>query len=219
VGSPTLHQLDVRSALLTDSPEHAVEGIFGESPGYAHEYSSARIPEQTAGTSGNYPEYYGVERGTACFLYMVVRNLKPSLTIELGVANGRSTQVILSALDANDKGRLVSVDIHADVGGAAVGHPRWDLRVHSPRSPRRQLRSLIEEVGAPDLFFHDALHSYHEQYADYLVAWNQMSPGSLLVSDDIDHSWAFLDLARRSSLRPVVLVDRRRAAGAIVRSS
>ena len=58
-------------------------------------------------TERRYPSFYDVEDGTAYLLYMLVRQAKPALAVEVGVADGRSTRIILSAMDANDVGRLV----------------------------------------------------------------------------------------------------------------
>jgi predicted O-methyltransferase YrrM len=220
VGSPTLHEIYLRSALLTGSPDEAVEALLGEAGDYAEEYAQVRdrLTGESSRETKRYPDYYVVEDGTAYLLYLLVRQTKPSLTLELGVADGRSTQVLLSALDANDSGQLISVDIDGEVGGGARGHPRWSLRVRPPgRSSRRELQKLLQETGPPDLFFHDASHVYCDQLADYLAAWGSMRPGSLFVSDDVDHSYAFMDLARTFALEPVVLADRRKATGALVR--
>jgi predicted O-methyltransferase YrrM len=211
-----MHDLYRYSVLLTASPAQAAEAVLGESVDYGDEYSQVRerLDARMDSFGRRYPEYCMVEDATACLLYTLVRHTKPSLTVEVGVADGRSTQVILSALDANDAGRLVSVDISNDVGGGAGGHPRWSLRVHSPgRSSSEQLRRLFAQIGPPDLFFHDASHAYYDQYAEYLAAWGHMRPGSLFVSDDVDWSFAFYDLTTAFSVRPVVLTEGRKAAG------
>jgi len=214
-----LHELYLRSALITLSPMEAAQAVLGESVNYAEEYAQAQVllALQASGAHRRYPDYSEVEDGTAFLLYSLVRHAKPSLTIEVGVADGRSTQVILSALDANEGGRLISVDISDEVGGSAAGHPRWSLRVRSPgRSASRQLQDLLEEVGPPDLFFHDAAHSYYDQYADYLAAWQHMQPGSLFMSDDVDQSCAFIDLVTSCRVKPVILTERRKAAGLVL---
>jgi predicted O-methyltransferase YrrM len=220
-GSPTLQEIYRHSAVMTLSPEEAAEAVLGVSVDYADEYLQVaqRLRVQSAGLDRRYPDYFGVGDGTAYLLYVLVRHQRPTLAVEVGVADGRSTQVILSALDANESGRLISVDINHDVGGAAGGHPRWTLHVLSPgRSSHRQLRNLLSAAGPLDFFFHDASHTYYDQYADYIAAWEHMRPGSLFMSDDVDWSFAFLDLARYLRLNPVVLVDQRKAVGVLLRS-
>jgi len=215
-GSPTLNEIYHHSSLLTTSAEEAVEAVLGESVDYTDEYAQirGRLATDAADAESTYAEYHGIEEETALLLYKLVRQTKPSLSLEVGVANGRSTQVILSALDANETGELVSVDIDSEVGGAARGHPRWSLRVHTPgRSASRQLRGLLAEVGPLDLFFHDAGHTYYEQCDEYLAACGHMRPGALFVSDDVDMSFAFLDLTRDLNVKPVALGTAVRSSG------
>jgi predicted O-methyltransferase YrrM len=216
VGPASMHEIYRYSALLTASPAEAAAAVLGDGADYGDEYARVRerLDVRLDSADRRYPDYYTVEDATASLLYTLVRHAKPSLAVEVGVADGRSTQVILSALDANGSGRLISVDVRKDVGGGARGHPRWSLRVHSPgRTSSRQLRRLFAEIGPPDLFFHDALHSYYDQYAEYLAAWEHMRPGSLFVSDDVDWSFAFYDLTTAFSVRPVVLTEGRKASG------
>jgi len=219
IAAPTLHDLYSRAALFSDSPAAVASAIVGEAIDYTSEYAvvKQRLHEQASATPSNYPDYFTIEDGTAALVYALVRHARPELAVEMGVADGRSTQVILSALDANGVGRLVSVDMKDDVGGAATGHPRWSLRVHSRERSDTQLRALLTEIGHPDLFFHDAGHSYYEQLGDYLAAWENMDSGGLLISDDVDHTWAFLDIARLADAKPFVLMDRRKAVGALIR--
>ena len=220
VGGPSLQEFSLRSALMTMSAEEAVNAIVGAGVDFSEEYARVNelIAEHASQTDPRYPDYFVVEDGTAYLLYALVRHMRPSIAVELGVADGRSTQLILSAMDANAEGRLISVDIADEVGGSAAGHPRWELRVHVPgRTASRQLRGLLAEVAPLDFFFHDAAHSYYDQYAEYLAGWEHLRPGGLLVSDDVDWSWAFLDVARRVNVKPVVLVDRRKAVGILRR--
>ncbi len=205
VAPPTLEQLRDGCELLTASPIDAFEALCGEIGAYSDEYAEVRerLAAKAAGADSRYPDHYVVEDGTVLLLYALVRHVKPSLAIEVGVADGRSTQVILSAMDANDAGRLVSVDIKDDVGGLARGHPRWSLRIHSADRSFRQLQELLAEVGAPDLFFHDGSHTYYDQFAEYLSAVESMRPRSVFISDDIHYSFAFLDVAAGVDVRPV----------------
>jgi predicted O-methyltransferase YrrM len=204
VGAPRIDQLGAR--VLTDDPVAAARAVLGEDPASAEEYRELSL------AIGGPPEWV-VGDNTARLLYTLVRHLKPALVVEVGVATGRSTQVMLAALDANDHGRLVSADIDAGVGGDARGHPRWELRVHNPRKSARQLDELLAEVGPPDLFLHDGSHAYYDQLAEYLIAFEHMRPDSVFVSDDVDWSFAFYDFTRDVGVESVVLLEQRKAAG------
>lgn len=211
-GSPMLHDVYLRSSLMTTSAAEVLEAIFGDGVDYTDEFAKVRGQLDTG--ESIYPDEYGVEEETALLLYGLVRQAKPAVLLEVGVANGRSTQVILSALDANKAGQLVSVDIDPRVGGPARGHPRWSLRVHDGgKSSSHELRRLMKELGPIDFFFHDAGHTYYEQFGDYVAAADHLRPGGLFVSDDVDMSFAFLDVTRRANVTPVALTDRRKVVG------
>jgi predicted O-methyltransferase YrrM len=217
-GAPMLNDIFTQSALMTTSAREAAEAVLGDSADYAEEFAGVRQQLVAADAENIYPEEYGVEEGTALLLYSLIRHARPSVVLEVGVANGRSTMVILSALDANAHGRLVSVDITPDVAAPAHGHPRWSLRVHQGgKASTRELGELFDELGAVDVFFHDAGHRYYEQYGDYVVGCDRLRSGGLFVSDDIDMSFAFLDIARRANVKPVALTDRRKVVGAFRR--
>ena len=217
VGSPTLHDLYIKAAVMTGSPTTAGTAIMGEDVVRLEEYEEVRdrLAERWSASQRRYPDFCPMGTGTAYLLYMLVRRVRPSLTVEVGVADGVSTAVILSALDANAHGRLVSVDVDADAGVIAARHPRWRLRTHRPKDLRsRQLRNLLAEIGPPDLFFHDAMHTYYAQYGEFCAALDHMQTGGVFISDDVDHSWAFVDLVNSRQVEPVVLVDGRKAVGA-----
>jgi hypothetical protein len=54
---------------------------------------------------------------TSLFLYSWIRVNKPKLVFETGVAAGKSSWMILDALERNGSGKLTSVDITKNVGG------------------------------------------------------------------------------------------------------
>lgn len=219
-GAPSLHDLFVHGQPLTASATDAALTVTGADSRDLKQYvaEQPRVTTTLRDVPKRYPDYFAVEDGTAEFLYVVVRSLEPVQALELGVADGYSTRVILNALDANQTGRLDSVDVDRHVGGAAVGHPRWSLHIHTPSDRRRfQLRQLLTTLPPIDLVFHDAVHTYHDQFADYTTIWPRIRPGGLLVSDDVDQSWAFIDFARSRSLSPILLVDHRKVTGALVK--
>jgi len=220
VGSASLHNLYEQSRLSTTSPAEAIELLTGSSVDYASEFRDVRDRDaaRAAATTARHPDYYAIEQSTALLLYALVRHAKPSLVIEVGVADGRSTQVILSALDANQHGRLVSLDVVEGVGAVVAGHPRWSLWIREQgRRANRHFDELLTRAGAPDLFFHDGSHHYGAQYVDYQLAWQHMNTGGIFVSDDVDYSYAFIDFVRSCHVAPVVLMERRKAIGVLLK--
>ena len=60
-----------------------------------------------------------------CLMYAIVRKMRPNLIVETGVWHGVSTNYILKALEDNDNGRLISIDLPAyiETGGQRTFNP------------------------------------------------------------------------------------------------
>jgi predicted O-methyltransferase YrrM len=162
-----------------------------------------------------YPVNWAVEAQSSFLLYGLVRALKPQTVVETGVANGHSSFVILSALKTNGRGRLVSVDIRNDVGRLVTADQGegWDLRLLSRPGARDELRAVLQSVAPIDLFIHDSEHLYGWQMTEYRAAAAVLPHGGILVSDDIDSSYAFWDFCRERDVKPAVLIDGRKTLG------
>ncbi|MGH7692791.1 MAG: class I SAM-dependent methyltransferase, partial [Candidatus Dormibacteria bacterium] len=108
------------------------------------------------------PIDWRIERQTGLLLYVLIKRCRPRIMVEAGVANGHSTVISLSALQANACGELHSFDISNSVGSLLrdVERARWTLHVCSPQSAGIGFRHLVNELGPVDLFFHDSDHSY-----------------------------------------------------------
>ncbi|ACR41605.1 O-methyltransferase [Saccharolobus islandicus] len=63
-----------------------------------------------------YPMNFGLGEKSSFLIYCLIREIKPQLVIETGVANGISTFLILNAIMKNGNGKLYSIDISKDVG-------------------------------------------------------------------------------------------------------
>src|SRR5262249_36859969 len=122
-----------------------------------------------------YPDSYAVEEETSFLLYSLVRCLRPRAVLETGVADGRSSCIILQAMVENGAGSLYSVDVSRDVG-ALVGegkHTSWHLKVLGP-DVRQELREIANIIPDIDMFFHDSDHTYLGQLFEYRVALGRM---------------------------------------------
>lgn len=66
-----------------------------------------------------------LDEGSADLLYGLVRGLMPDFVLETGTHKGRSTRAIATALEANEQGHMITVDMD-DYGtlGGAVGDVR-----------------------------------------------------------------------------------------------
>ncbi len=150
-------------------------------------------------------------------VYTIARVMKPAVMIETGVANGKSSALILRALQKNGSGTLYSIDLPtrqetaaaADDGLLPTGRQpgwlvpgqlkgRWDLRLGDARELLPKLRA---EIGAADIFFHDSLHTYHHMRFELTLANAWVRPGGTIMCDDIQDNHAFAEVSR--GLSPV----------------
>lgn len=163
-----------------------------------------------------FPPYYNVERETARCLYLLARALRPAHVLETGVANGRSSFFLLTALQRNGSGELHSLDVRADAAPYLTPSERavWHFTVVERRRSARALERALESVPALDLFVHDSDHSYRWQRTEYAVALSRLQRGGILASDDADASYAFCAFCEAHGLRAEYLFDRRKLFGA-----
>jgi hypothetical protein len=162
------------------------------------------------------------------YLYAVLREVRPRVAVETGVANGFSTAFSLLALQANGDGHLHSVDLPREVGrdyepgtfhegegragippGSEPGwliprelKERWTLILGRTQE---ELPPLLERLGTIDSFMHDSEHSFECMWFEFNVAWPALRTGGVLLSDDVNTTEAFPRFAAEQNRRPVRL--------------
>ena len=143
-------------------------------------------------------------------LYAIVRALGPDQVIETGTASGVSTTFLLAALDRNQSGNLISIDLPFEeqaggvrpfVAGSSADRDlslvppgrepgwivppelrtRWDLRLGDAKE---LLPGALEECPGIGLFLHDSLHTREHMLFEFEEAWPHLRTGGVLVSDD-----------------------------------
>jgi predicted O-methyltransferase YrrM len=219
---PTLHDFTKLSGELDASPTDFLEALgwpADEVAKVTDEFDevTAALERRYAETETKFPPRWGVERGTGLALYGLTRLLQPATVVETGVADGRSSFMILSALERNGHGTLHSFDVRPDAGSLARGHAQWHLTTSDARDPRSTFTAALAGLDVIDLFVHDSDHGYPNQMFEYESAWPKVPAGGVLASDDVDLTKAYVDFATRHGLRPRFLFDRRKILGAIRR--
>ncbi len=157
-------------------------------------------------------EKAGVKRGLFDFnmcmvlraptLYVLCRLLKPGAVVETGVADGFSSAFILYALEANQKGKLYSIDLPNQEGQEIKGgrqagwlvpdnlKVRWELTLGDSR---KELPALCDKLKNIDIFYHDSDHSYESMAFEFNTVITYVNKNGLIVSDDITDNSAFDD--------------------------
>jgi hypothetical protein len=153
---------------------------------------------------GSYGWYSDAEIALCSAIWCTVLHAKPEVVIETGVAHGVSSRIILEGFSRNDSGHLWSIDLphpldhslHAQTGAAVTDscRPRW---TYLEGESRRRLPPLVKEVGRLQLFIHDSLHTAENTLFEMEQAASIMSPGGVMLVDDIKGHSGFAEFARR----------------------
>jgi len=142
-------------------------------------------------------------------LYVLVKLLKPSIVVETGVEHGVSTSFILMALEDNNYGKLFSIDIPSNtlpkrkVSGWLIPEglkQRWSLLIGRSKDI---LKPLLSQLSTIDIFFHDSEHTYYNMLYEYLVAYQHLREGGILLSDDVSLNKAFFDFCAIVHRKPI----------------
>jgi predicted O-methyltransferase YrrM len=167
---------------------------------------------------GGHPEKYFK-------LYLLSRAIKPSIIVETGVHYGVSTLFLLSALNANARGRLFSIDVPTEhyskddgvlwSGGipeSKIGlyveeslKARWSLEIGRSATV---LPNLMKRLAGLDLFVHDSEHTYGNMMSEFRTAWPGIQSKGVLVADDVDWSRAFEDFCMEVGTKAIYLVEK-----------
>jgi len=108
---------------------------------------------------------------------------------------------------------LISCDIDSRVATAELlANPMFEFVEIGTRS---DFSDLVERLDKVDLFYHDSDHTYDHQLFEYSTVWEKMPRGGILVSDDINGSYACLDFCVSVKRVPYVLSDTQKFAGFI----
>jgi predicted O-methyltransferase YrrM len=157
-------------------------------------------------------------------MYTVTRVKKPNIFIETGVMHGLTSSFILEALKKNQKGKLLSIDYpsYFDSGpsnkdgyldtlppkkepGWIVSDEnikKWDLRL----GKSIDVLPKLDKSDLPiDIFLHDSEHTYETMTFEMEFAWKNMSPGGILIVDNIDNNESFYDFCKKKERTPLLL--------------
>ncbi len=165
----------------------------------------ARLAARGLGSGRSTYGWYSDADSLLCHaVWCVVLHSRPDVVIETGVAHGVTSRIVLEALNRNGSGHLWSIDLpfpfdHQLRGqtGAAVPdtcRARWS---YLEGTSHQQLPPLAAEVGHVEMFIHDSLHTAKNAAFEMEQAASIMSPGGVMLVDDIGSHDSFPSFARR----------------------
>ncbi len=125
-------------------------------------------------------------------LHDIVRDRKPQLVVEIGMAYGVSTLAILSALEANGQGRLISIDPYigwptgrlvalnqVERAGLSERHEHWH------ECSYLGLARLMEKSLLADFVYIDGNHNFDYAFTDFFLSDKLIAPGGLIGFNDV----------------------------------
>jgi len=159
-------------------------------------------------------ERWNAELELFSLLYVLVKSKKPQFVVETGVANGISTNAIMSALNEdNIPGSLHSFDVLPETKAAYNGKGKWSFHLLDKKRTHKQFSVVVENSPLVDIWLHDSNHGYRWQKFEYLLALSRLKEGGVLISDDIDASPAWGELAKSHFKESYIIFDSRKFFG------
>ena len=146
--------------------------------------------------------------GAYPLLYFLIRNNKPEVVVETGVAAGWSSLTILEALARNNQGVLYS----SDFPYFRLENPEKYIGILVPEGLRKHwfldirgdavaLETIVEKVGRIDLFHYDSDKSYSGRKLALKIIRNKLGDDSIFVMDDIQDNIFFKTLVETSGCK------------------
>jgi len=155
----------------------------------------------------------------ALFLYWLVRQTKPKKIVQCGVCNGLSASFMMLALAKNGPDGTLSVidlppifdpndpdwTIEGKVYGVVIPEGKttgWMMPdAYRDRfevwngDAKDLLPKMIDKLDAVDFFYHDSDHTYDHMMFEFREAKRKLTPGGLIVGDDISWNASLWDFA------------------------
>jgi predicted O-methyltransferase YrrM len=127
----------------------------------------------------------------ATALHQTIRNRSPETVVEIGMAYGVSTLTILTALEANGRGRLISIDPYPgwqtgrivalhQINRAGLAH----RHEHRGECSYLALPQLMRDGVAPDLVYIDGNHNFDYAFVDCFLADKLLPVGGVMAFND-----------------------------------
>jgi predicted O-methyltransferase YrrM len=132
-----------------------------------------------------------ISRENSHALQRFILQRRPRLVVEIGMGYGVSTLTILSGLEQNGNGRLISIDPYTgwptgrlvalhQVKRSGVSH----LHEHMHECSYSALPKLLAAGARPDLIYIDGNHNFDYVFTDFFFADKLLSAGGVVGFND-----------------------------------
>lgn len=159
----------------------------------AVQWISSRFQELAReGHSLPFPTFYNADKSLALLSYGLARHLRPRFVLETGVGYGITSALVLLALERNNTGELMSIDLPSlsDPSGLYTGFAvpeqlkgRWRLHLGSSI---RCLPKLLSDLPTIGLFISDSANVYTLQRYEFETVSEKLKiPGGAAIFNNI----------------------------------
>ena len=129
--------------------------------------------------------------------YALVRATRPHVVVETGVDRGLGTAVLAAAMHRNASegfpGVVYATDIVPECGHL-LGEP---YKQHCKIVLGDSVQTLRRFSRQVDIFLHDSDHRPEYEWEEFLAVESRLHPGSIVLSDNSQHSPKLREFARR----------------------
>lgn len=201
--TPAKSLADYRAEILADA---ALEKIYNDAVASGQLPTKYKTYADRFANAANLVNYYAL-----------MREIRPQIVVETGTAAGSMTSWLLSALEKNGEGQVISIDLPARKGeltmdttvmeaGYLIPAPYKHRWTYLEGDAKILLPKVLLEHQA-DVFIHDSLHTRTHMLFEYNVARALLRPGAYILSDDILWNTSFFDFLTSHKLRGLACMD------------
>tara|TARA_B110001454_G_scaffold215946_1_gene238290 strand:+ start:45 stop:830 length:786 start_codon:yes stop_codon:yes gene_type:complete len=158
-----------------------------------------------------YPIESALSKYARTLLFYLTYFSKPAVVVETGTAYGFSSSYILSAMQLNNKGRLISIDglflpWHSkEQIGAAIPEELKNRHKLIIQKDTEGLSQILDSEKSIDIFIHDSSHTYKHMMMEFIMTWSYIKEGGYLLSDDVSENDAFLNFCDMMNKTPIII--------------
>lgn len=182
---PGLHHVAVEALVLSmfDNQAEKVRILENEYAQYIEEFTE----KQALPRKDFFDAVFDLGPKLQKFLYIVIRLSNPEKVIETGIAAGASTNTLLSAIQKNGIGSLISIDVTARVGELVEQDLKyfWEKKIISPKDSKAGYLEVLGNSNNASIFLHDSDHSFDWQVIEFDGVRRALKNCYLLAFDDV----------------------------------
>lgn len=180
-------------------------------------YQSGFKERMTSPRTSFFNPIFDLGLGMSEFVFLCILIKKPLIVIETGVAAGVSTNAVLSALQVNGAGNLLSLDITPKVGELVDDKlkTRWKLEILPELARENYFAKHLKENSGASVFLHDSDHSGSWQIKEFDNVVRHLPGIELILFDDISQDLIDFIMNNHADYR-IIVIDENRKYSAII---